>query len=342
MQQEIDGLRADCLSKLEAATTTRDVEDVKVRFLGRKGPVQDLMKRLRDLDSDARRAAGKDINTLKQELETSCDARYEALHSKEQASRLEAERLDVTLPGRRGYPGRKHLVSATLDEILDAFVEMGFSIQTGPDVETDYYNFEALNFAPDHPARDMQDTFYITDDVLLRTHTSNTQVRVMESSRPPIRVVAPGRCYRNETITARSHVFFTQVEGFYIDRDVSFADLMGTIDEFLKRIFGRDVVIRCRNSYFPFVEPGMEVDIRCSLCQGKGCNMCKKSGWVEVLGSGMIHPEVLKNGGIDPEEFSGFAWGMGVERIVNIKHRVHDIRLLSENDMRFHEQFHAV
>ena len=229
-----------------------------------------------------------------------------------------------------------------LDEIVDILMGMGFSVQYGPEIESDYYNFGALNFTDDHPARDMQDTFYITDKLLLRTHTSNTQMRVMEANKPPIRVIAPGKVYRNETITARSHVFFQQVEGFYIDKDVTFADLQTTMKEFLSKLFNRDVETRFRPSYFPFVEPGMEVDLRCLSCKGLGCSLCKQTGWLEILGAGMIHPEVLKNANIDPEVYSGFAWGMGVERLVLLKHGVKDIRMFSENDMRFLKQFTAV
>lgn len=226
--------------------------------------------------------------------------------------------------------------------MIEILVGMGFSVQYGPDIDSDYYNFEALNFAADHPARDMQDTFYISDNILLRTHTSNTQVRVMENNAPPIRIIAPGKAYRNETITARSHVFFHQVEGFYIDKGVTFADLFATLDEFYKKFFEADVKTRIRPSYFPFVEPGMEIDISCISCGGTGCNLCKYTGWLEVAGAGMIHPEVLKNGNIDPEVYSGYAWGMGVARLAMLKHGINDIRQFYDNDLRFLEQFTAL
>jgi phenylalanyl-tRNA synthetase alpha chain len=229
-----------------------------------------------------------------------------------------------------------------MDEMIDILVSMGFSVQYGPDVDTEWYNFEALNFPPDHPARDMQDTFYIAPNVLLRTHTSNTQVRVMEAHKPPIRVMMPGRVYRNEAITARSHVFFHQVEGLYIDKGVTFADLMATMHEFIGKLFNADVETRFRPSYFPFVEPGMEVDLRCLSCKGTGCNLCKHTGWLEIAGAGMVHPEVLKNGAIDPEEYTGYAWGMGVERLAMLKHGIKDIRLFTENDLRFVKQFSAL
>ncbi len=212
---------------------------------------------------------------------------------------------------------------------------MGFSVQYGPDIDSDYYNYEGLNFPPDHPARDMQDTFYITKEMLLRSHTSNTQLRVMENHKPPIRIIAPGTVYRNETISSRSHVFFHQVEGLYIDKNVSFADLFATMDEFWSKLFHTKVKTRFRPSYFPFVEPGLEVDVACTSCNGKGCRLCKQSGWLEICGAGMVHPEVLKNGGIDPEEYSGYAWGMGIERLAMLRYGIKDIRMFTENDMRF-------
>ncbi len=342
MQQQISTVQQACLDELKTATTTADVEAVKVKYLGKKGPVQALMKDLRDVSAEQRPAVGKEINELRDLLEASCQEAQESLLRKEVDHQLAAEVLDITLPGRRRSLGCKHVTQAVMDQLIDALVQMGFTVQDGPEIESDYYNFEALNFAKDHPARDMQDTFYVAPEVVLRTHTSNVQMHVMEAHAPPIRIIAPGRCYRNEAVSARHHVFFHQVEGVYIDKNVTFANLMSTIDEFLKKVFERDVVTRFRPSYFPFVEPGMEVDIQCSLCEGHGCGMCKHSGWLEILGAGMIHPEVLRNGGIDPEEYSGFAWGLGVERIANIKYRIDDIRLFSENDLRFLAQFQAV
>jgi phenylalanyl-tRNA synthetase alpha chain len=264
---------------------------------------------------------------------------HSGLIEKEEGDRLARETLDVTLPGRQRYAGRKHILTQALDQMIDVLIGMGFSVQYGPDIDTDYYNFEALNFAPDHPARDMQDTFYIAPNVLLRTHTSNIQARIMETNRPPIRVIAPGKAYRNETITARSHVFFQQVEIFYVDVGVCFADLQQTMTEFLSKLFKTEVETRYRPSYFPFVEPGMEVDMRCMSCKGAGCPLCKQTGWLEIAGAGMIHPDVLKNGDIDPEIYSGFAWGMGVERIVMLMNGIRDIRMFTENDVRFLSQF---
>jgi phenylalanyl-tRNA synthetase alpha chain len=342
VQQDIAALRQAFQSELQAATTTAAVEAIQVKYLGRKGPIQSLMKELRNVSEDQRPQVGKQINDLRDHLQHSCQEAMSLLRSQEINKQLENEVLDITLPGNRCYKGCKHVVTSVMDEIIDVLVSMGFSIQDGPEIETDYYNFEALNFAADHPARDMQDTFYVAPEVVLRTHTSNIQVRVMESAKPPIRIIAPGRCYRNEAVSSRHHVFFHQIEAIYIDKDVTFAQLLSTLEEFLKKVFDKSVSVRFRPSYFPFVEPGMEVDISCTLCQGKGCSLCKHSGWLEVLGAGMVHPEVLKNGGIDPEVYSGFAWGLGVERIANLKYHINDIRLFSENDIRFLEQFQTI
>lgn len=342
MEQKIDTLKHQFSTELGSAKTSADLESLKVKYLGRKGPIQDLMKDLRDVPAETRPAAGKLINDLKEYATVSIETKFSNLIQQEQAHRLVNEKIDITLPGRRGYIGRKHIVTQALDEMIDILVGMGFSVQYGPDIDTDYYNFEALNFAPDHPARDMQDTFYISSNVLLRTHTSNIQTRIMESQKPPIRIIAPGKAYRNETITARSHVFFHQVEAVYIDTGVSFADLQATMREFLSKVFQEEVETRFRPSYFPFVEPGMEVDVRCLSCRGAGCPLCKQTGWLEVAGAGVIHPEVLKNGNIDPEVYSGFAWGMGVERLILLKYGVKDIRMFTENDLRFLSQFASV
>lgn len=342
MQVKIEDIRCGFDAAVRAAKSSAEIEELRVRYLGRKGPVQDLMKDLKNVPDSERPDAGKRINDLKNELTERLDQSLQSFAQTEQLQRLKEEVVDVTLPGRRRYLGHSHVVNSERDRIIEVLVEMGFSVQEGPEVESEYYNFEVLNFAADHPARDMQDTFYVSDTMLLRTQTTNIQARVMQANRPPIRIVCPGRVYRNEAVTARSHVFFHQVDGFYVDKHVSFSQLFATLDEFLHKLLGTDVEIRSRPAYFPFVEPGLEVDIRCSLCRGAGCSMCKNTGWVEVLGAGMIHPEVLKNCGIDPEVYSGYAWGMGVERMVNIKCGVTDIRLFTENDLRFLSQFHAL
>lgn len=342
MQQSIEELREQFLQQLNQAKSTQDLEHVKVRFLGKKGPIQQLMQMLRDVEPAQRPLVGKQINDLKEFMTSQCEQLEVELTAREEQQQLAHETLDVTLPGRRRYGGRKHPLTQAMDRIIAILVGLGFSVQYGPDVDTDYYNFEVLNFPPDHPARDMQDTFYISPHVLLRTHTSNIQARVMEMNKPPIRIIAPGKVYRNETITARSHVFFHQVEAVYIDKHVTFADLFATLDDFLSKLFKQNIATRYRPSYFPFVEPGVEVDISCLVCQGKGCSLCKHSGWVEVAGAGMIHPEVLRNGGIDAEQYTGFAWGMGLERLVMMLRGIQDIRLFTENDLRFLNQFTAL
>lgn len=342
MQSSIEELREQFLQQLAQVKTTQELENFKVKFLGKKGPVQQLMQVLRDVAPDQRPLIGKQINDLKEFMTLQCEELETKLTSQEEEQQLAHEQIDVTLPGRRRFIGRKHPLTQAMDQIISILCGMGFSVQYGPDIDTDYYNFEVLNFPPDHPARDMQDTFYISPGVLLRTHTSNIQARVMEVNKPPIRIIAPGKVYRNETITARSHVFFHQVEAVYIDKDVTFADLFTTLDDFLAKLFKQSIATRYRPSYFPFVEPGVEVDISCLVCQGKGCPLCKHSGWVEIAGAGMIHPEVLRNGGIDPEQYTGFAWGMGLERLVMMLRGIQDIRLFTENDLRFLNQFTAL
>lgn len=338
----IEDIRQHFLQDLNQVQTSFDLEQVKVKFLGKKGPIQDFMKVLKEVPADQRPLIGKQVNDLKEQMAAECEKMKERLIAQEEAKQLESEALDITLPGRSRFVGRKHPLTQAMDRILNVLIGMGFSVQYGPDIDTDYYNFEALNFPPEHPARDMQDTFYISPHVLLRTHTSNIQARVMEANKPPIRIIAPGKVYRNETITARSHVFFHQVEAVYIDRHVTFADLLATLDEFLGKLFKQGIETRYRPSYFPFVEPGMEIDVRCLVCGGQGCSICKHSGWLEIAGAGMIHPEVLRNGGIDPETYTGYAWGMGLERLVLIMHGVKDIRLFTENDLRFLDQFSSL
>jgi phenylalanyl-tRNA synthetase alpha chain len=339
VQEKILDLKQQFQQELKTIDSSKQVEQLKVKYLGKKGPIQELMASLRSCTAEERPLVGKHINDLKEEISALCDKALESFLQVEQAKRIEQEKIDITLPGRRRFLGKKHPINLLRDEVIAILSGMGFSVQYGPDMDSDYYNYEGLNFPPDHPARDMQDTFYITNDLLLRSHTSNTQLRVMESHQPPIRIIAPGTVYRNETISARSHVFFHQVEGLYIDEDVSFSDLLSTMDEFWSKLFKTRVETRFRPSYFPFVEPGMEVDIRCTSCQGAGCRLCKHTGWLEVAGAGMVHPEVLKNGGIDPEVYSGYAWGMGIDRLAMLLYGIKDIRMFTENDMRFLSQF---
>ena len=339
MQQQVSSLRKQFQNELSQIQDSKDVEQLKIKYLGKKGLIQDLMQHLRTASQEMRPLIGQQINELKEEISQLCEQAFHSFSKAELSKRLNEEKIDVTLPGRSQYFGRGHPIQQVLDEVIEILIGMGFSVQYGPDIDTDYYNYEGLNFPPDHPARDMQDTFYITKEMLLRSHTSNTQLRVMENHRPPIRIIAPGTVYRNETISSRSHVFFHQVEGLYIDKNVSFADLFATMDEFLSKIFHAKVATRFRPSYFPFVEPGLEVDVACTACQGAGCRLCKQSGWLEICGAGMVHPQVLKSGGIDPEEYSGYAWGMGIERMAMLRYGIKDIRMFTENDFRFLEQF---
>ncbi len=339
MEEQVESLRHAFKDDLKRVKDSKDVEQLKIKYLGRKGPVQGLMESLRHSSKEERPRLGKLINEIKVEIESLCDQAAQGLHEIQLKERLEREKIDVTIPGRRAYLGRKHPITLMMDELIDIFSQMGFSVQLGPDIDSDFYNFEGLNFPKDHPARDMQDTFYITPDLLLRTHTSNVQLRIMESHEPPLRIICPGTVYRNEDISARSHVFFHQIEGLYVDKGVSFADLFATMNEFCSKLFKRDIPTRFRPSYFPFVEPGLELDIQCTACDGLGCRICKNSGWLEVLGAGMVHPEVLQNGGVDPEVYTGFAWGMGIERLAMLRYGVKDIRQFFENDMRLLEQF---
>lgn len=339
LHDQIGELRLSFLNELKEAAHSKDLEALKTKYLGKKGPVQALMVGLKDSPPSDRPHLGKLINDLKEELSCHCDNSLARLKDQELQERLRQEWLDATLPGRKRPQGRLHPITQTMRRIIEILQGMGFSVQLGPDVDNDYYNFGGLNFAPDHPARDMQDTFYLASDLLLRTHTSNVQVHAMETFSPPIRIIAPGRCFRNEDISARSHVFFHQIEGFYIDKHVTFADLFSTMDEFLSKLFGEKMQTRYRPSYFPFVEPGMEVDVRCISCKGSGCRICKHTGWLEILGAGLVHPNVLRKGGIDPEQYSGYAWGMGIERLTMLLHDIKDIRLFTENDLRFLEQF---
>lgn len=338
MKQKIEDLKQAFQSEIEKIQQTKELEMLRIKYLGKKSPIQALMQDLRTCSPEERPEMGKLINTLKQDVSAQIDTHFKALEAQELLSRLSEEKVDVTLPGRRKILGKKHPLSQMLDEVIEILVGMGFSVQESPEIETEYYNYGGLNYPPDHPARDMQDTFYITPDILLRSHTTSIQQHMMENNAPPIRVLSPGKCYRNETITARSHVFFHQVDVLYIDKDVTFSDLLATKEEFYTKIFKQKIELRVRPSYFPFVEPGMEVDIKCTACGGSGCPLCKHTGWLEVAGAGMVHPNVLKAGGVDPEVYTGYAWGGGIERLFMLRHGISDIRLFTENDLRFLSQ----
>ncbi|OGN62021.1 MAG: phenylalanine--tRNA ligase subunit alpha [Chlamydiae bacterium RIFCSPHIGHO2_12_FULL_27_8] len=339
LNTQILKIREKFLHEYKEVKNSKDIERLKIEYLGKKGLLQSLMLFLKDASTEERPVFGKEINELKNEITIQLENGLISFLSKEEDKKLNNEEIDVTLPGRKNFQGRFHPLTLLMNEVIDIFVSMGFAVETGPDVDSDYYNFEALNFAKDHPARDMQDTFYLNDEMLLRTHTSNVQVRVMEKFKPPIRCIAPGKCFRNENISSRSHVFFHQVEMFYIDEKVTFASLLATMDEFCSKLFKKKIETRFRPSYFPFVEPGMEGDIKCIICSGQGCKVCKHSGWLEVFGAGMIHPEVLKSGGIDPEKYTGFAAGLGIERLAMLMYNIKDIRYFTQNDLKFLQQF---
>jgi phenylalanyl-tRNA synthetase alpha chain len=294
---------------------------------------------LKDLSPSDRPALGKLSNQIKGETEDAFLRKAELLQGDQSRAGGAEKFFDYTLPGRKGWEGRMHPVTQVGERIIEIFYGMGFEVARGPDIETDYYNFAALNFPKDHPARDMQDTFYVGDDLLLRTHTSPVQVRVFEKKKPPVKIIAPGRCYRNEAINSRSYCTFHQVEGFYVDTDVTFADLKGVLSAFVWELFGEEVKLRFRASFFPFTEPSAEVDVSCFICGGKGCSVCKRTGWLEILGAGMIDPAVFEAVGYDPERYSGYAFGLGIERVAMLKYRIEDIRLLYENDLKFLRQF---
>jgi phenylalanyl-tRNA synthetase alpha chain len=332
----IETLRSSAQQSGALITSSADLEKFRIEFLARKGSVGELFERLKSVSAENKPALGKELNALRAFV----DSVYIAAKQKLEAVVITQTRaLDLTLPGRGEPLGTRHPITQTLDDLASIFTSMGFGIVDGPEIEDDYHNFAALNFPPNHPARDMQDTFFIEDDILLRTHTSPVQIRVMEERRPPVRVIMPGRVYRNEAISARSYCLFHQVEGLYVDKNVSFSELKGTLVAFAREFYGNNLRYKFRPSFFPFTEPSLEMDITCFLCSGKGCRVCKQSGWLEVLGAGMVHPKVLKNVGYDPEEFTGFAFGLGVERTTMLRHGISDIRLLFENDLRFLKQF---
>lgn len=339
MKGQIQTLTQEFEAALSQANTSPALYDLKVQFLGKKGQVAALMLALKDVSKEERPLLGKEINSLKQRISSRIEESLALILDQEQKNKLEREKIDTSLPANQRHLGKEHLISQMLDRVLEVLIGMGFTVQYTPELESEYYNYGGLNYEDDHPARDMQDTYYVTEDVLLRSHTTNFQIRAMEEYEPPIRMVAPGKCYRNETISMRSHVLFHQVDVLYIDKHVSFADLLATQEEFYSKLFDQKIELRVRPSYFPFVEPGIEVDINCIACSGKGCKICKHTGWLEVAGAGMVHSNVLKAGNLDPSKFQGYAWGMGIERVAMLKYGIRDIRLFLENDMRFLSQF---
>ncbi|MCK6616985.1 MAG: phenylalanine--tRNA ligase subunit alpha [Cyclobacteriaceae bacterium] len=325
----------------EYTATSRDaVENFRLKFISKKGAIPELFDELKRVPAEEKKKVGKILNELKQ----SAEAKFAVLTSALESQVKDLSIPDLTLPTIPNKIGNLHPLTLTRNRIIEIFERLGFNVADGPEIEDDWHNFTALNFPENHPAREMQDTFFISKnpDVLLRTHTSNVQIRLMTHEKPPLRAIMPGRVYRNEAISARAHCFFHQVEGLYVDRNVGFVDLKQTLYHFAKEMFGKDIQIRFRPSFFPFTEPSAEIDITCLICKGTGCNVCKYSGWVEIAGSGMVHPNVLRNCNIDPEEFTGFAFGMGIERVAMLRYQINDLRLFSENDVRFLKQFHTV
>ncbi len=344
MKEQLQKIYDAASADLAKSTSISDIEELKLKYLSRKGELNSIKKNLKDLSDEDKRVVGAFANEIANKLETEVKAKYDEFYKKELDEKLKKEKIDVTLTGKYIPQGHVHPITATIDEIVDIFHTLGFSVapdKNSPEVETENYHFDKLNFPKDHPARDMQDTFYTTiaPHVILRGQTSGAQVRVMEDMKPPIKIIAPGRVYRNENINSRKNNFFHQIEGLYIDKNVTFADLKGVLNEFLRLYFGASRPTRFRSSFFPFTEPSVEIDVQCIMCQGKGCKTCSGTGWLEILGAGMVDVNVLKASNIDPEVYSGFAFGMGVERLSMLKYAIDDIRLFFNNDERFLEQF---
>ena len=338
MHNRILALQEEALRALAGASTPQEIEQIRILYLGRRGNLTELLRAVKALPADERPAIGRTANEVKETLIRELEVHQERIREAERQKRLAAESLDISLPGRRPQRGNYHPLTLITREIVSVFRGMGFEVVEGPEIDRDFYNFEALNMPRDHPARDMQDTFYLSEDVVLRTHTSNVQIHTMMARRPPLRVIAPGTVYRCDSDTTHSPMFH-QVEGFLVDRDVSFAELKGILTAFVHALFSPDVPLRFRPSYFPFTEPSAEVDIGCFLCRRKGCRVCSQTGWLEILGSGMIHPEVFRMVGYEPGAYTGFAFGLGIERIAMLKYGADDIRLFFENDVRFLQQF---
>ena len=336
---KLQGIERKALEALEACRDSSAVEKIRVGILGKKGELTAMMRGMGALPKEERPAFGQKVNDVRRSIETALESRLASLRAAEQAARLELERIDVTEPAADIPQGSMHPLSIVQEKLEDIFIALGFSVADGPEVELDHYNFELMNIPKDHPARDMQDSFYFSPNLLLRTHTSPVQARYMTTHKPPIRIVCPGRVYRCDEVDATHSPVFHQMEGLVVDKGIRMSDLKGTLDEFAKRLYGPETKTRVRPSFFPFTEPSAEVDLSCAMCGGKGCRVCKGTGWIEVLGCGMVNPHVLEMCGIDPEEYTGFAFGLGLDRIATIKYGISDLRLMSENDTRFLSQF---
>ena len=339
MKEQLEAIRKSAIEQLQKAAALQDLDSVRIKFLGKKGELTAILKQMGKLSPEERPVIGQLANEIRADLEEKISGKVDSIKEKMLEEKLKKEKIDVTLPSGRVPLGHKHPLSIVLDEVKDIFFGMGFNVASGPEVEWDYYNFEALNIPKNHPARDTQDTFYITENMLLRTQTSPCQIRVMEKQAPPIRVIAPGRVYRSDAVDATHSPIFHQIEGLVVDKGITMSDLKGCLEDFAKSLYGEDTKIRLRPHHFPFTEPSCEIDVSCFNCGGKGCPMCKGEGWIEILGGGMVHPKVLKNCGVDPDVYSGFAFGIGLERLVMFRFNIDDMRLLYENDVRFLNQF---
>jgi len=338
MREQLELLRDNAIKAIGAASSEDALQEVRIRFLGRKGELTALMKGLGALSAEERPAVGQLVNKVRDEIEATLESSLYSIRESVRSEKLKTERIDISLPGRRQRCGTKHPVTLIIEEVCDIFAGLGFAVAEGPEIEHDWFNFEALNFPPEHPARDMQDTFFVENGLLLRTHTSPVQIRTMLKQKPPLRIIAPGTVYRCDSDATHSPMFH-QIEGLMVDENITFGDLKGILTTFTNQLFGQKTGVRLRPSFFPFTEPSAEVDIACVICGGKGCRVCKNSGWLEILGAGMVDPEVYRHVNYDAENISGFAFGMGIERIAMLKYGISDMRLLFENDVRFLKQF---
>ncbi len=339
MKEKLEAILASALEELAGAQSTAALGEIRVKYLGKKGELTALLKSMKEVPAEERPAFGQLVNDVRAKVEEALTAASATIEAAALEAKLASEALDVTMPGTAQHIGKKHPLEAVLDEFKEIFLGLGFSIAEGPEVEYDHYNFEALNIPKDHPARDTQDTFYISDNVVLRTQTSPVQVRTMENKKPPIRIIAPGRVYRSDAVDATHSPLFHQIEGLVVDKGIAMSDLKGILELFAKKLYGSDTVVRFRPHHFPFTEPSAEMDIQCYQCHGEGCRLCKGEGGIEILGCGMVHPKVLETCGIDPNEYSGYAFGIGLERMVMGRYKIDDIRMFYENDVRFLEQF---
>lgn len=339
MKQQLEQIKTAALEAIKTAENSADCENVRVKYLGKKGELTAILKMMGGLSPEERPIMGQLVNTAKAEVESALGAKVTEMQAAAEELKLKEETIDITMPAKTDKTGKLHPLNTVLNDMIDIFQSMGFDVVDGPEVETDHYNFECLNVPADHPARDMQDTFYLAENILLRTQTSAAQIRTMETRKPPIRVICPGRVFRADEVDATHSPVFHQIEGLVVDKGVTMCDLKGVLEQFAHEIYGPDTKVKFRPSFFPFTEPSVEVDVSCSECGGKGCRVCKGAGWIEILGAGMVHPNVLRSCGIDPEEYSGFAFGIGLDRLTTTRYKISDIRLLFENDKRFLDQF---